>query len=245
MKEAVARDRARRASIVFVPPPFAADAIMEAADAGIQLLRLHHRRHPDPGHDAGQALHASLPSQLADAPDRPQLRRDDHARGSPAGHHAGPHLPAWPRRASSGGQARSATRRQPAEGARHRRLDQRRDRRRPGQRLVVPRHPRALRGGRRDRRGDDDRRDRRAAGGRGCGLRPRPHEQAGDRLHRWPGGPQGPQDGPCGRHRVGCRRVGAGEGRDPARLRHHRRTGPLEHGHYGRRGLGTVVATAS
>ncbi len=35
MKQAVAATEAT-ASIVFVPPPFAADAIMEAADAGIE-----------------------------------------------------------------------------------------------------------------------------------------------------------------------------------------------------------------
>ena len=33
------------ASVIFVPPPFAADAIMEAADAGHRPGRLHHRRH--------------------------------------------------------------------------------------------------------------------------------------------------------------------------------------------------------
>ena len=33
------------ASVIFVPPPFAADAIMEAADAGIAAGGLHHRRH--------------------------------------------------------------------------------------------------------------------------------------------------------------------------------------------------------
>ena len=48
------------ASIVFVPPPFAADSIMEAADAGIRLCVAHHRRHPRAGHDPGQALHAPL-----------------------------------------------------------------------------------------------------------------------------------------------------------------------------------------
>ena len=35
VKEAVAATQAK-ASLVFVPPPFAADSIMEAADAGIQ-----------------------------------------------------------------------------------------------------------------------------------------------------------------------------------------------------------------
>ena len=33
-----ARRPARRCSLIFVPPPFAADAIMEAADAGIELI---------------------------------------------------------------------------------------------------------------------------------------------------------------------------------------------------------------
>ena len=33
------------ASVIFVPPPFAADAIMEAADAGRGAGGLHHRRH--------------------------------------------------------------------------------------------------------------------------------------------------------------------------------------------------------
>ena len=34
------------ASVIFVPPPFAADAILEAVDAGIAARRLHHRGHP-------------------------------------------------------------------------------------------------------------------------------------------------------------------------------------------------------
>jgi malate-CoA ligase subunit alpha len=36
VKDAV-RDTGAEASVVFVPPPFAADAIMEAADAGIRF----------------------------------------------------------------------------------------------------------------------------------------------------------------------------------------------------------------
>ena len=38
------------ASVIFVPPPFAADAILEAADAGIDARRLHHRGHSGPRH---------------------------------------------------------------------------------------------------------------------------------------------------------------------------------------------------
>ena len=38
--------------MIFVPPPFAADAIVEAADAGVSRDRLHHRGHPDQRHAA-------------------------------------------------------------------------------------------------------------------------------------------------------------------------------------------------
>src|SRR5216110_298795 len=37
VSEAVEKERAN-CSLIFVPPPFAADAIMEAADAGIELI---------------------------------------------------------------------------------------------------------------------------------------------------------------------------------------------------------------
>ena len=43
------------ASVIYVPPPFAGDAILEAIDAGIELDRLHHRRHPGARHGQGQA----------------------------------------------------------------------------------------------------------------------------------------------------------------------------------------------
>ena len=38
------------ASVIFVPPPYAADAILEAADAECSAGRLHHRRHSGAGH---------------------------------------------------------------------------------------------------------------------------------------------------------------------------------------------------
>ncbi len=50
--DAVAADHSANTSVMFVPAAFAADAIMEAADAGIGLDRLHHGRHPDAGHAA-------------------------------------------------------------------------------------------------------------------------------------------------------------------------------------------------
>ena len=42
------------ATMIYVPPAFAADAILEAAAAGISGDRLHHRRHSGAGHAEGQ-----------------------------------------------------------------------------------------------------------------------------------------------------------------------------------------------
>ncbi len=44
------RETGANASMIFVPPPFAADAIVEAAEAGVALDRLHHRGDPGQRH---------------------------------------------------------------------------------------------------------------------------------------------------------------------------------------------------
>jgi succinyl-CoA synthetase alpha subunit len=85
IKEAVERTGAT-AAIVFVPPPFAADSIMEAADAGLKLC---------------VAITDGIPAKDMIRVKRYMRRyRQEHhlARQVAARHHAGPHLSARPYR---------------------------------------------------------------------------------------------------------------------------------------------------
>ncbi|EYD78107.1 Succinyl-CoA ligase [ADP-forming] alpha chain [Rubellimicrobium mesophilum DSM 19309] len=210
------------ASIVFVPPPFAADSIMEAADAGIRFCVC-----ITDGIPAQDMMRVKRYMRRYRYEDRMRLVGPNGAGVISPGQGMMGIMPAHLRRGPRGHRQpvgdpglRGG---EPDEGAGHRRVHLGGHRRRPDQRLLVPRHPGALREGPGHGCGRHDRRDRRPAGGRGGRLGARPHEQAAHRLHRGALGAQGQAHGPCRRHHLGLRGVGAGEGRDPSQRGAHDR----------------------
>jgi hypothetical protein len=92
MKEAVEKTGAT-ASIVFVPPPFAADSIMEAADAGIRFCVCITDGIPAQDMIRVKRYMRRYRAETA-CGSRAQLRRRHLARQGAARHHAGQHLPA-------------------------------------------------------------------------------------------------------------------------------------------------------
>ena len=194
-------------TLIFVPARFAADAIYEAVDAGIETVDLHHRAHPR-ARDAAR-LHVHPPAgRDADRPELPGRalagqgeRRDHPGRGLQRGDDRArlalgdADLPDRPR----------------AGPARARQLDDRRHRRRPGRRLVVHRRAREVRGRPRDRVRRARRRDRRRRGGEGGALHRRADVEAGLRLHRRLLGAARQDDGPRGRDHLRLVRHRAGE----------------------------------
>ena len=96
------------ASVIFVPPPFAADAIMEAVDAGIELVVCITEGIPVARH--GQRASSFMAGKKTRL-DRPELPGRHHPRRVQDRHHARLHPQAGQRSASSPAAARSPTRR--------------------------------------------------------------------------------------------------------------------------------------
>ena len=124
------RRRSPNTAMVFVPARFAADAIYEAVDAGIDTVDLHHRGHPRARHAARLQLHP------ARAESRSSART---ARGPVAGQgerrdHPGRDLLGRLGRARQPLRHAHVPDRQRADAARYRPVDDRRHRRRPGRR---------------------------------------------------------------------------------------------------------------
>ena len=85
------------ASVIYVPPPFAADAIMEAAAAGLDLVVAITEGIPVSRHDRGQ----EVPDRQADPSHRTQLPGGDH----PGGVQDRDHARVYPRAGKSRGRS--------------------------------------------------------------------------------------------------------------------------------------------
>ena len=196
--------------MIFVPPRFAADSILEAAAAGVELVIA--ITEGIPAHDELRVYNTLQRDHPGHAPGRPQLPRHPLPRQGQRRHHPGVLLQAGQRRRGLAlGHADLPDRQRDRPGRLRLQLD-RRHRRRPGARLLVRRHPRALRGRRADRAGRALRRDRRLGRGGGRRVHRRAHEQARGRLHRRLHRAGGQADGPRRRDRLRLGRHRRGEG---------------------------------
>ena len=163
VKDAKAKTGAN-VSVIYVPPPFAAAAIGEAVDADLDLVICITEGIPVRDMIAVRdRMRRSKRSTLLVGPNCPGVITPGRDQDR---HHAGPHPQEGPRRRGVAlGHAHLRGGR-PAHRARHRPVELRRHRRRPGQRPEAHRRAEAVQRRPGHRRGDHDRRDRRLRRGR-------------------------------------------------------------------------------
>ena len=237
-------------AMIFVPPRFAADSILEAEDAGVELIIA--ITEGIPAHDELRVYNHLAP---AHSPDRPELPGDPVAREGERRDH--------PRAVLQGGQRRARVPigdadvpdRKRAGPERVRQLVDRRNRRRPGARLELHRHHRAVRSRSGDGADRDVRGDRRVGGGGGgaeyIAASVSKPVSPNRRLH----GAAGQDDGSRGRDRVGSKGTaaakaealeskGSASGATPRRWRRSRSrswargSSPLDRARFGERHFG-------
>ncbi len=185
--------------MIFVPPRFAADSILEAEDAGIELIIA--ITEGIPAHDELRVFNIIKKngrSRLV-GPNCPGIL-------SPGKANVGIIPASFFKQGNVGVVSRSGTLTYQIGNVlaqqRLRQLDDRRDRRRPGAGHRLHRRDRPVRGRSRDRADRDVRRDRRRRRGARGRVHRRERHQAGRRLHRRLHGAARQDDGPRRRDRV-------------------------------------------
>ena len=166
------------ASVIFVPPPFAADAVMEAADAGIALVVCITEGIPTLDMMRAMTFLKERPDTRLVGPNCPGVISPGKAK---AGIIPAPHLQGRPHRHRLEERHADLRGDPPADAARAGPDDVHRHRRRSVHRHDPHRRAEAVRGRSGHRRRDHDRRDRRQRRGRGRGVDQGALQEAGRR----------------------------------------------------------------
>ena len=221
------KETGANASVIFVPPPFAADAIMEAADAGIGLVVC--ITEGIPVVDMMKAM-TFLEGSSGHAADRTELPGHHLAGQGQGRHHPREHLQGRPHRHRveerhadlRGDRSADAPGPRPEHLHRHRRRSADRDDAHRRARVVPERSG--------NRRGDHDWRDRRIGRRRSGRVDQAALQEADRRVHRGPDGAAGTPHG--SRRRDHRRRQGHG-GREDGGADRRRRASREEPGRHG------------